>query len=156
MFGLFDLNSWAVKAGYYKAGFTCYSFTSAVFWVKVIQVLITIFELRPDLESLWKALSYEPIRFGLEPSQHQKMTKIKSVLTQCHLGALHIKVFWQNTIQVQSRYRCRTDLGAKCSGKKPFWCLRFSTKMANFITKSRTAPKLCVLKTAFRCYYLIF
>ena len=71
---------------------------SAVFWLFPILVPITIFELRPDSESLWKALSYEPIRFGLEPSWDQKMTKIKSVLTQCHLGALHIKVFWQNTI----------------------------------------------------------
>ena len=35
---------------------------------KSYQVPITIFELAPDSESLWKALSYEPIRFGLEPS----------------------------------------------------------------------------------------
>ena len=32
------------------------------------RVPIAIFELRPDSESLWKALAYEQIRFGLEPS----------------------------------------------------------------------------------------
>ena len=63
---------------------------SAVFWLFPIQVLITIFELRPDSEALWKALSFEPIRSGLEQSQHQKMTKIKGVLTKCHLGALNM------------------------------------------------------------------
>ena len=34
-----------------------------------------------------------------------------------------------------------TDLGAKCSEKMPSWCWLFSTKMANFITNSRTSPK---------------
>ena len=45
---------------------------SAAVWRKVLLVLFMIFELGPYLESLWKGLTCEPIRYGVKEFFHPK------------------------------------------------------------------------------------